>query len=217
VERYPLSAPHFYPSTPAKEKRMVQRLNFFEIPVSDLTRATSFYETLLGTTLTRMDMAPGYPMAAFDGANGSAWLIQAEGYTPGNVGIIIYFDCNPDLQGVLDRVEAAGGTIEVPKTELAPYGWRRLRIAREISSACILMPSQCVNQVAAPVCQMVGLHPRSIPVAHPRAVKKRKSEEAFATSSLIPSYSVSAATTPTSPVLPPCTRLPSYLGAALAL
>jgi predicted enzyme related to lactoylglutathione lyase len=42
---------------------MVQRLNFFEIPVSDLTRATLFYETLLGTTLRRMDIAPGYPMA----------------------------------------------------------------------------------------------------------------------------------------------------------
>jgi predicted enzyme related to lactoylglutathione lyase len=70
-----------------------------------------------------MDMAPGYPMATFDGANGGGWLIQAEGYTSGSMGIILYFDCNSDLQGVLDRVEASGGTIEVPKTEIASYGW----------------------------------------------------------------------------------------------
>ena len=103
---------------------MVQRLNFFEIPVSDLTRATLFYETLLNTTLTRMDMAPGYPMAAFDGVGGGGWLIQTDGYTPGGMGVVIYFDCNPNLQVVLDRVERAGGSIEVPKTEIAPYGWR---------------------------------------------------------------------------------------------
>jgi predicted enzyme related to lactoylglutathione lyase len=39
-------------------------------------------------------------------------------------GPLIYLDANPDLQNVLDRVVAAGGTITVPKKEISPeYGY----------------------------------------------------------------------------------------------
>ena len=38
-------------------------------------------------------------------------------------GPLIYLNGNPDLQQVLDKVEAAGGQIMVPKTEISPeYG-----------------------------------------------------------------------------------------------
>ena len=38
-------------------------------------------------------------------------------------GPLIYLNGNPDLQLVLDKVEAAGGKIMVPKTEISPeYG-----------------------------------------------------------------------------------------------
>ena len=36
---------------------------------------------------------------------------------------MIYLNGNPDVQNILDKVEAAGGKIEVPKTVISPeYG-----------------------------------------------------------------------------------------------
>ena len=38
-------------------------------------------------------------------------------------GPLIYLNANPDVQNVLDKIEAAGGKIVVPKTEISPeYG-----------------------------------------------------------------------------------------------
>jgi hypothetical protein len=39
-------------------------------------------------------------------------------------GPLVYLNGNPDVQQVLDRVEAAGGKIMVPKTQISPeYGF----------------------------------------------------------------------------------------------
>ncbi len=39
-------------------------------------------------------------------------------------GPLIYLNANPDVQNVLDKVAAAGGSIMVPKTEISPeYGF----------------------------------------------------------------------------------------------
>jgi hypothetical protein len=39
-------------------------------------------------------------------------------------GPLIYLNGNPDVQNILDKVEAAGGKIMVPKTEISPeYGF----------------------------------------------------------------------------------------------
>jgi predicted enzyme related to lactoylglutathione lyase len=47
-------------------------------------------------------------------------------------GPLIYLNANPDLQGVLDKVEAAGGKVFVPKTEISPeYGFMGVFIDTE--------------------------------------------------------------------------------------
>ena len=47
-------------------------------------------------------------------------------------GPLIYLNGNPDLQQVLDRVVAAGGSIMVPKTEISPeYGFMAVIIDSE--------------------------------------------------------------------------------------
>jgi len=47
-------------------------------------------------------------------------------------GPLIYLNGNPDLQNVLDKVEAAGGKIIVPKTEISPeYGYMAVIIDTE--------------------------------------------------------------------------------------
>lgn len=102
---------------------MVKALNWFEIPVINLERAQTFYEAVLGSELTRMEVNPGYPMATFDGIHGGGCLIQGEGYVPGSDGVVIYLNCNPDLQPALDRVKEAGGEVLLPKTSVGENGW----------------------------------------------------------------------------------------------
>jgi uncharacterized protein len=36
---------------------------------------------------------------------------------------LLYLNANPDVQNVLDKVEAAGGKIVVPKMEIPGYGF----------------------------------------------------------------------------------------------
>jgi hypothetical protein len=46
--------------------------------------------------------------------------------------VLIYLNGNPDLQNVLNKVEAAGGKIMVPKTQISPeYGFMAVFVDTE--------------------------------------------------------------------------------------
>jgi len=94
-------------------------INYFEIAVSDIKRATKFYETIFEITLRAGDWG-GMKMAMFptDGNNGtvSGALVQSQMHTPSATGAIVYLNGNPDMQLVLDRIEKAGGKVTMPKT-----------------------------------------------------------------------------------------------------
>lgn len=102
---------------------MTHSISWFEIPTNDLARAQQFYETILGLELIPMDM-PGIQMRMFpvpDQTYISGALTYApDFYEPQANGTLVYLNANPDVQHVLDRVEAAGGKIIVPKTEISP-------------------------------------------------------------------------------------------------
>jgi len=108
---------------------MQHAISWFEIPSSDLKRAQQFYETIFGISLFPMDME-GIQMRMFpidDPATGiGGAVVYSEGFhTPtATDGVLIYLNGNPDLQNVLGKVEAAGGKILLPKTQIAPeYGY----------------------------------------------------------------------------------------------
>ena len=112
-------------------------ISWFEIPTSDLDRAVKFYETIFNTTLIPMDndhikmrMFPVEdPMTGIGGA-----LVYNESfYKPSATdGPLVYLNGNPDVQNILDKVEAAGGKIEVPKTVIsAEYGTMAIIIDTE--------------------------------------------------------------------------------------
>lgn len=94
-------------------------INWFEIAVSDMARATKFYETILEVKTTPLEMM-GMKMAMFpyDGTNekvGGA-LVQSQMHIPSAAGSVIYLNANPDLDLVVKRIEKAGGKISMPKT-----------------------------------------------------------------------------------------------------
>ena len=108
---------------------MDNAISWFEIPATDIDRAQKFYETVFQIEMqpmdfqqTKMRMFPiDDPMKGIGGT-----LIDSGGFhKPSSTdGPLIYLNGNPDVQIFLDRVEAAGGKIMVPKTEISPeYGY----------------------------------------------------------------------------------------------
>jgi len=102
-------------------------LNWFEIPVTDIERAKKFYGTIFGIELQDMPEMPGMmemKMAAFPSAMDqgkiSGALAKSQMHKPSADGVTIYLNANPDIQTVIDRVEKAGGKVEVPRTEISP-------------------------------------------------------------------------------------------------
>jgi uncharacterized protein len=106
----------------------MRKVGWFDIYVSDMDRAQTFYETVLGTTLAPMDDPndPTVQMRAFvddyasHGAGGA--LVKLEYATPGPGGSMVYFSCD-DCAVEQDRVPAAGGTVVRPKFSIGNHGF----------------------------------------------------------------------------------------------
>lgn len=97
-------------------------LNWFEIPVGDMDRAKKFYEAIFGFKMETQEMM-GMKMAYFpaDMMNGKVGggLVESPYHKPSAEGTKVYLNANPDLAGVLDKVEAAGGSLAMPKTKIS--------------------------------------------------------------------------------------------------
>ncbi|WP_062519371.1 VOC family protein [Demequina silvatica] len=100
-------------------------LTWFEIPASDLARATAFYEAVLERALVPEDIGDGRPKSLIpDGGRMAGALSHGGDWVPSDHGVIVYLDGGDDLQGLLDRVVAAGGAIVEPKQTVdATSGW----------------------------------------------------------------------------------------------
>lgn len=100
-------------------------ISWFEIPSTDLDRATKFYETIFNSKLIPMDF-PNIKMRMFPLDDmmtqvGGAIVDSGGFHKPSATeGPLIYLNANPDVQIILDRIESAGGKILVPKTEISP-------------------------------------------------------------------------------------------------
>ncbi len=102
-------------------------ISWFEIPATDLNRAQKFYETIFDMKMMPMEMENikmrMFPLEDMMGVGGA--LCDSGGFHKPSAtdGPLIYLNGNPDLDNVLNMVEAAGGKIMVPKTEISPeYG-----------------------------------------------------------------------------------------------
>ena len=95
-------------------------LNWFEIPASDIKRATKFYETVFSIEMQQMEM--GGSMAFFpagmEGGKVGGALVQSDMHKPSKDGAVIYLNANPDLDIALGKVEKAGGKVVMPKTKI---------------------------------------------------------------------------------------------------
>ena len=98
----------------------MSKVVWFDIPVSDMTRAIGFYEALTGDQLIRLPVGEGKETAIFpgDGVGAAGCLFAAPEDEPSHLGSRVYLDAGPSIDEWLARVEPAGGRILVDKTPI---------------------------------------------------------------------------------------------------
>ena len=111
-------------------------ISWFEIPAIDIDRAQKFYEAIFDIQMVPLDLQE-LTMRLFPIENpmniGGALCNHQEFYKPSSTdGPLVYLNGNPDVQIILDRIEAAGGKVVVPKTQITPeYGYMAIFIDTE--------------------------------------------------------------------------------------
>jgi predicted enzyme related to lactoylglutathione lyase len=98
-------------------------IQWFEIPVIDLDRATRFYDGLLGVRLRR-EVFGGSPMALFPSEHKlsvGGCLVKIEGRRPSADGPNVYLVVS-DLAKSLGRLESVGGELVQPRTDIGEHG-----------------------------------------------------------------------------------------------
>jgi predicted enzyme related to lactoylglutathione lyase len=97
-------------------------INWFEISVSDMSRAKKFYETVFEIEMPQQENM-GMQMAFFPAedmnSKVSGSLVQGPMHKPSTDGAKLYLNANPDLANALSNVEKAGGQIAMPKTKIS--------------------------------------------------------------------------------------------------
>ena len=104
---------------------MNNAVNWFDIPTTDLDRAIKFYEEIFACKLNKQkfgeDMMAIFPYEKPNGVGGA--LMAQESQKPSMDGTVVYLNAGDDVATVLDKVEAAGGEILMPKTSIGPMGY----------------------------------------------------------------------------------------------
>lgn len=108
-------------------------VGWFEIYVQDLERAKTFYETVLGTTLTKLN-SPVVEMwafpSSFDKPGAAGALVKMPGLASGGNSTLVYFTSD-DCAIEEARVQAAGGRIHRSKISIGEYGFITLALDTE--------------------------------------------------------------------------------------
>ena len=95
-------------------------ISWFEIPVNDFDRAKLFYETIFAYKMNERQV--GHARMGFfqhdveNDGRGGAIVYDPQFYSPSGNGTLVYLNCEPNIQKVIDRVAAAGGQILQNKT-----------------------------------------------------------------------------------------------------
>jgi len=107
---------------------MKNAINWFEIPVTNYERAKAFYNQILGIEITDYHMPDKnvkYGILPHDMENGGVGgaIMQMDDMNPSMDGCTVYLNGGDDLTVALGKVEAAGGKLFIPKTDIKENGF----------------------------------------------------------------------------------------------
>jgi hypothetical protein len=101
---------------------MKNAISWFEIPTLNLDAAQTFYEALLARPMRREAMGPSEgAVFAYDieaDGTGGALMMGPTAPPVASGGTLVYLDASPSLDAALERAQAAGGQVALPRTAL---------------------------------------------------------------------------------------------------
>ena len=116
---------------------MGHRIGWFDIPVTDLDRATEFYRRVLDIEIERYgDEVPVAVMAHGPG-DVAGCLELKEGFEPSDQGPLLYFTVEGRLDEAAALVEGLGGRVLEPAHSIKPYGNRAVVLDSEGNRICL--------------------------------------------------------------------------------
>ncbi len=97
---------------------MKRIVSFFEIPCTNFSKATKFYENVFSMKMTTYE-CDNEKMAFFPNEDGKApgAISWAEDFTPSQNGVLLSLNCE-DMNTTLSLIEANGGKLVIPKTKI---------------------------------------------------------------------------------------------------
>ncbi|MCB9182585.1 MAG: VOC family protein [Flavobacteriales bacterium] len=94
-------------------------ISWFEIPVYDIRRAARFYGTIYNLEMEVTGNGE-FAMAYFPADKGiGGALIYGPGCVPSDTGTLVYLNAGNDLDGILGRVDLAGGRVIMPRSVIS--------------------------------------------------------------------------------------------------
>ena len=95
-------------------------INWIEVPVTDIRRASKFYQAILDIELSEMQIGEvQYAIFPTEDRYNCGALVCGPSNKPSQHGVTVYLDGGDDLSKILARVKKAGGKVLVEKTFLA--------------------------------------------------------------------------------------------------
>jgi len=101
-------------------------INWFQIPVSDIKRATAFYKEVLGASFHEAEhMGEKHAFFAMDTLESlrtGGELVETPRNKPSAQGVVIYLNAPQGVDTALAAAEKAGGKILMPLTSIGENG-----------------------------------------------------------------------------------------------
>ena len=102
-------------------------INWFQIPASDIERATKFYADVFKASFHRAEvMGEKHAFFALDTMETlrtGGEIVQSARQKPSRDGVLIYFNAPDGVDAVLMRAEKSGGKVLLPKMSIGENGW----------------------------------------------------------------------------------------------
>ena len=107
------------------------RAVWFDIPVADLDRASTFYKAVLDIGVSQEEF-DGFKFAVLDHQDGNGGcLVPGADQISSTGGILVYLNVDGRIQDAVSKVEANGGKIVEPTHAIGPHGFRALVLDSE--------------------------------------------------------------------------------------
>jgi uncharacterized protein len=105
---------------------------WFDIPVVDLDRASTFYRSVLGLPVHRQE-SDGFVFAVLshDQGNGGCLVPAKTADVHSEGGILVYLNVDGRIRDAVSQVEKVGGTVIEPVHAIGPHGFRTLILDSE--------------------------------------------------------------------------------------